>query len=389
MQRPLPREAFLQADTYAATRLPVDHATSLIPDAYTSPDFHALEQERLFARTWVPVCLGSDISGPGDYTVVEVAGRSIIVCRNGSGELRAHHNVCRHRGALLCDAGTGTLKRAIKCPYHAWAYGLDGKLIGTPNVRPDEIDRSQYGLHGLPIAEWEGTLFVDIGGNAGPFDDYIASHDDDPLYLTRFNLGDLRIARTTTRDVQANWKIVVENYRECLHCPTVHPEFVDMIPAYRSGSVQEADPRGDYGVGIKPGAAALTLSGATTVPPLPGLSEEEGLSVYGSYLFPNCMIDINGTYANLTTLLPRSEHSTIVVTDYLLPPDVIADPALATGLDALVEFMEIVIDQDTVVAERTQQGIGSRAFDRGVYPEKDAALHAFNERYRALVAGTT
>ena len=101
MQRPLPREAFLQADTYAATRLPVDHATSLIPDAYTSPDFHALEQERLFARTWVPVCLGSDIAGPGDYTVVEVAGRSIIVCRNGSGELRAHHNVCRHRGARL------------------------------------------------------------------------------------------------------------------------------------------------------------------------------------------------------------------------------------------------------------------------------------------------
>ena len=88
-----------------------------------------------------------------------------------------------------------------------------------------------------------------------------------------------------------------------------------------------------------------------------------------------------------TTLLPRSEHSTIVVTDYLLPPDVIADPALATGLDAPVEFMEIVIDQDTVVAERTQQGIGSRAFDRGVYPEKDAALHAFNERYRQLVAG--
>jgi Rieske 2Fe-2S family protein len=360
---------------------------TLPAELYRSHEVYEREIDTVFRRSWACAGRAEYVAEPGAYHATDVAGQNIVIVRDHDGTLRAFHNVCRHRGALLCDAGTGTLKRAIKCPYHAWAYGLDGKLIGTPNVRPDEIDRSQYGLHGLPSAEWEGTLFVDIGGNAGPFDDYIASHDDDPLCFTRFNLGDLRIARTTTRDVQANWKIVVENYRECLHCPTVHPELVDMIPAYRSGAVQEADPRGDYGVGIKPGASALTLAGTTTVPPLPGLSEEEGLSVFGAYLFPNCMIDINGTYANLTTLLPRSEHSTIVVTDYLLPPDVIADPAMATGIDALVDFMEIVIDQDTVVAERTQQGIGSRAFDRGVYPEKDAALHAFNERYRQLVAG--
>ena len=252
-------------------------------------------------------------------------------------------------------------------------------------MQPDEIDRSSLGLLGLPVAEWQGTLFVDLGGQAGSFDDYIASHDDEPLRMERFNLDALRIAHTSTVEVAANWKIVVENYRECLHCPTVHPELVDMIPAYRSGGVQEADARSDLGVGIKPGATALTLSGTSTVPLLPGLTDEEGLSIYGAFLFPNCMVDINGTYATLTTLLPRSESSTIVVTDYLLPPEVIADPTISTCIEALVDFMQIVINQDTVVAERAQQGISSRAFVQAVYPKKDQALHAFNERYRVLV----
>jgi len=358
--------------------------STLHADLYRSPAAFEHEIDAVFRRSWACAGRAEHVAEPGSFHATDVAGQNVLVVRDHDGVLRAFHNVCRHRGALLCDAGTGTLKRAIKCPYHAWAYGLDGELIGTPNVRPDEIDRAAYGLLGMPIAEWQGTLFVDLGGAAGPFEDYIASHDDDPAYLGRFGLGDLRIARTTTREVAANWKIVVENYRECLHCPSVHPELVDMIPAYRTGAVQEAVPRDDYGVGIKEGASALTLSGSSPVPPLPGLSEEEAQSVYGAYLFPNCMVDVNGTYANLSTLLPRSERSTIVVTDYLLPPGVIAEPSLADGIDELVRFMEIVISQDSDVAERTQRGLGSRAFARGVYPEKDAALHAFNERYRAL-----
>lgn len=357
---------------------------SLHADAYRSGAVYAREIETVFTRTWACVGRAEQVAAAGSYHATDVAGQPVLLVRDHDGELRAFHNVCRHRGALLCDAGTGTVKRAIKCPYHAWAYGLDGALVGTPHVRPDEIDRSQLGLLEMPVAEWQGTLFVDLGGEAGPFDAFMASHDDAPTALERFGMGDLRIARTTTLEIAANWKIVVENYRECLHCPTVHPELVDMVPAYRHGSVQEAEPRPDHGVGIKPGATAMTLSGMSPVPTLPGLTEEEGRSVYGAYLFPNCMVDINGTYANLTTLLPRDERTTIVVTDYLMPESVIADAGLADAIDDLVEFMEIVIAQDADVSERVQRGIASRAFDRGVYPEKDAALHRFNERYRAL-----
>ena len=158
-----------------------------------------------------------------------------------------------------------------------------------------------------------------------------------------------------------------------------------MVPTYRSGRIADGA-RSDYGVSLKEEATALTLSGTSPVPYLPGLTEEEGRSVYGAYLFPNSMVDVFGAYANVTTLYPRGADRTVIVTDYLMSPDVIADPALADGIDGLVEFMEIVILQDADVAVRAQQGIGSRAFVQGVYPEKDDPLHQFNERYRALVS---
>src|SRR4051794_4293060 len=109
--RPLPASAFTDAATYAATRLPVNAASTLIPDAYVSGEFYELEQERVFARSWVPVCVTDEVAVPGSFVVVEVAGRSLIVCRDRAGELHAHHNVCRHRGARLCNVERGHVER--------------------------------------------------------------------------------------------------------------------------------------------------------------------------------------------------------------------------------------------------------------------------------------
>ncbi|MDQ3672280.1 MAG: Rieske (2Fe-2S) protein, partial [Actinomycetota bacterium] len=133
----MPVAAFAREETYRATRLPVDQASTLIPDAYVSPEFHALELDRVFGRSWVPVCVTDEVAEPGSYVVVDVAGRSLIVCRNRAGELRAHHNVCRHRGTRLCEDGRGSVERFFQCPYHAWAYDLDGVLLGTPLFTPE------------------------------------------------------------------------------------------------------------------------------------------------------------------------------------------------------------------------------------------------------------
>ena len=151
---------------------------SLAAELYRSPAAFESEIDSVFRRSWACVGRAEHVAEPGAYWATDVAGQNIVIVRDHDGTLRAFHNVCRHRGSLLCNAGTGSLKRAIKCPYHSWAYALNGDLIGTPNVQPDEIDRSAYGLLDMPVAEWQGTLFVDLGGKAGSFDDYIASHDD-------------------------------------------------------------------------------------------------------------------------------------------------------------------------------------------------------------------
>ena len=132
----MPPELFGQESTYRATRLPVDLASTLIPDAYTSAEFHALEQERIFGTAWVPVCVTDEVREPGAFVVVEVGGRSLIVCRNRDGALRAHHNVCRHRGSRLVSE-PGRVERFFQCPYHAWAYDLDGTCLGTPLFTPE------------------------------------------------------------------------------------------------------------------------------------------------------------------------------------------------------------------------------------------------------------
>jgi Rieske 2Fe-2S family protein len=245
-------------------------------------------------------------------------------------------------------------------------------------VRRDEINREEFGLVPIRVEEWQGCLFVNLSGDAPSLEAWLDEQADEPRSFERWNLGDLHVAHTSAYEVAANWKILVENYHECLHCPTIHPEFVALIPAYRSGSVVE-EGRDDYGVSLTAGAHAMTASGTTALPALPGLSREEALSVYGAYVFPNATVDIEGTFATLKTIIPRAEDRTTLIHEYLFAPETIAEE----GFDPsdVIEFNELVISQDVAICERVQRGVISRAFSHGVYAEKDAGLYAFDRRY--------
>tara|TARA_B100000945_G_scaffold118833_1_gene94480 strand:- start:2104 stop:2553 length:450 start_codon:yes stop_codon:yes gene_type:complete len=132
----LPTESFTQPETYHKIRLPVDQASTLIPDAYTSDDFFAIEKEKIFAKSWVAVGCLQQVSKKGDILVTEVAGRSIIVIRSNEDKLRAFYNVCRNRGSKLLKESCNI--KSIRCPYHAWVYGLDGKCLGTPMFQKEK-----------------------------------------------------------------------------------------------------------------------------------------------------------------------------------------------------------------------------------------------------------
>jgi Rieske 2Fe-2S family protein len=348
---------------------------------YHAPEVWELEREKVFFREWIYAGRADEAPEPGDFMTVDVAGESVLVVRGKDGELRGFYNVCRHRGSRLCDPETrGHAKGAIKCPYHAWTYAYDGRLVGTPMVGKDEIDRGSMSLWGVSVDVWQGFVFVHLGEPAESVRESFVHQADKPLYYEAWRMDELVTVHRTMSEVRANWKIIVENYNECLHCPAVHPELVAVAPTFRKGLVFE-EGRDDYGVSIEGGGVGYTASGTTTIPVMPGLTEQQASSMYGASVFPNMFIDLTGTVVIATRLVPRGPEHTSVFTDYLFRPEVAAEPDFDPG--DVVEFSELVAHQDYVVCERVQAGVRSRAFDHGVYAEKDALPYAFNQTYLA------
>ncbi|MGZ5294214.1 MAG: aromatic ring-hydroxylating oxygenase subunit alpha [Actinomycetota bacterium] len=344
---------------------------------YYAPGVFAFEEDAVFARSWMCVGRAEQLAEPGDYLTADVAGESPIVMRGADGVLRAFANACRHRGTMLLE-GFGSVRSVIKCPYHAWTYALDGRLAGSPNVGVDDgIDRDLVSLWPIRLEEWEGFVFLNLDGRAPPLGQVVATQPDSPTELARYAVGDLRVGARREYDVQANWKIVVENYHECLHCPTVHPELVKIVPLYRSGEVEEEGQL--LGNSMGRGLTSFTATGLSTLPTLPGLDEVDEHTFYGVYLFPNLILNYHSETVNAVTIVPVASDRTRVVSEFLFRPETIA----ADGFDPseVVDFRDLVALQDWRVCELAQRGVSSRFYTAGMYPRQERWIAAFNRRY--------
>jgi Rieske 2Fe-2S family protein len=346
-------------------------------------DYHAAEvfereREQVFSRDWYCIGRSSSLDGPGAYASVEVAGEPLIWIRDEAGTARAFANTCRHRGTRLLD-GEGRLNRAIKCPYHAWVYGFDGRLLGSPNVRPEDgIDPARMGLWEVRLEEWDGFSFVNLDGQAPTLEVELSQQPDSPMQLARYRVGELAVGARRTYDVAANWKIVVENYHECLHCPTVHPELVKIVPLYRTGEVEEEGQVLGNSMG---GLTSFTATGTSSLPALPGLDDVDVHTFYGVYVFPNLILNYHSETVNAVTIHPLGPDRSTVVSEFLFAPETVA----VDGFDPteVVEFRDLVARQDWSVCERAQQGVRSRYFTNGWYPRQERWIASFNERYLA------
>ncbi len=348
---------------------------------YHSPEIYELDKERVFFRNWFCIGREEQIANAGDFLTEEIAGESVIATRTREGELRAFYNVCSHRGTKICERPSGHVSRQFVCPYHAWSYGLDGRLLRAPNVRDEaSIEREKLGLKSVAIESWEGMLFVNLAAEPRPLLDQLAIEPGAPLSWERYRVGELRVAHRIVYEVRANWKIIHDNFNECLHCPSVHPGLAKIVPIYRTGQVIDAE-RTDGGVSLGEGMNAFTASGTTALPELPGLSEVDRNSYYGYSILPNVLMNLLATGVMSYTLYPRAADHTSVVSEYLYRPEVIA----AEGFDCsdMVKFLDQVSIEDWAVCEKVQQGIQSRGYERGIYPQEDSILRDFAERYLA------
>ncbi len=355
--------------------LPNDTRTLTTAD-YLSDEVYAVERERIFHGGWM-FAARADRIRRGNRTVVDLAGESVLLTCDLDGEFHALANVCRHRGARLCDQHNDSGQGSLMCPYHAWTYALDGQLIATPHLDDTEVDRASLPLWRHHVRNWQGFLFVSTAKQPPAFDDWMALHCADLLALERFHMADLRVAHTSTAEVAANWKIIVENYQECLHCTRVHPELVAQIPIYRTGWVVDHT-RDDGGVTIV-GDYSTGYGQGAGMPPLPGISEVDRHSYFGASSFPNLFVDISGNCAVVTSLFPNGPSSTTLVMEFMFAPEVIDGPGFDPG--PIIEFNELVAAQDNLVCERVQQGVSSSAFTTGVLTPKDALVIAFNKQY--------
>jgi Rieske 2Fe-2S family protein len=348
---------------------------------YTSPEVWEEEREKIWFGDWVCIGRTEEVPAPGDYLVRDLAGESIFVTRNQDGVLRGFYNVCAHRGTKFLDDDTkGHVRKAFRCPYHAWTYDLDGRLIGTPNVKEDELfDRSSYPLYPIAVDQYAGFLFVNLGKEPRPLMTALTDGAESITAFERYRMEELRIGVRIVYEVEANWKIVVENYNECLHCPSVHPELVQVVPLFRFGEVWDEETRDD-GNRMVEGATSFTATGRSELPRLPDLAPEDYEMYYGTYEFPNLMLNLHPDCAMYYIGFPRGPLHTTVVSEYLFRPEVIDSDDFKP--EPVVDFWDLISRQDWEVCARAQTGVGSRAYTTGVYPRQDRFLYWFNEEYR-------
>jgi Rieske 2Fe-2S family protein len=231
------------------------------------------------------------------------------------------------------------------------------------------------------VSTYAGFVFVNLSRDEPrPLIDQMGEGAESLLMFERFKLAELRVGVRIVYEVAANWKIVVENYNECLHCPQVHPELVQVVPLFRFGEVWDEETRDD-GNWMREGATSFTVTGESELPKFPDLQPEDYRMYYGAYQFPNLMLNLHPDTVMYYLGFPTGPNHTTVVSEYLFRPETIADPSVFKP-EPVVELWDLISKQDWSVCERAHTGVGSRAFTTGIYPRQDRFLYDFNERYR-------
>jgi glycine betaine catabolism A len=350
---------------------PFGRSRMLPREAYLDDAVLAWESEHFFRRRWVCVARGEDVSAAGDQRAVRLGRDSVVLVRSRDGVLRGFANACRHRGHELLPCGGSTSARAITCPYHAWSYGLEGGLIAAPNMKevPD-FDPSGYGLFELATAEWHGYVFVNASGDAGPLADQVGSVG---RVLEPYGLGSLVTKARHEYVVASNWKVIADNYNECYHCSSIHPELCAVSPP-TSGQDLEGDGAWVGGwMDLTEGGETMSLDGTSRGEPIAGLDPREASTVAYLDVFPNLLISPHPDYVMTHRLTPLTPGTTHVECSWAFPRSAVDrdgfDPSYA------VDFWDITNKQDFDACESVQRGVAAPEWVPGPIAPMEGAVY--------------
>ena len=329
---------------------------------YTDPAVLQLERDRIFRRSWQYVGHAGDVPEPGSFAAAWVGDVPVVLVRDKEDELRAFLNVCRHRGSLVCE-GSGR-RETLQCPYHAWTYGLDGRLITAPRGnREGGIDRDELGLVQLRVESWGRLLFVNPDVDAEPLEEYL---DGIPERIADagIDLDALRFLQRSESELECNWKISAENFLECYHCPTAHPGFSEVMDVNPDAYLLET------------GAARMTQHGAPRLEPR-GTYDPTGEVERGQFhlLFPGTVINVMPGRPNFSIgpIVPRGTERTYRFLDYF-----VAEDADETWIEESLAFDAQVGAEDRALVERVQAGMRAGIIESGrLLPESEKLIAHF------------
>jgi choline monooxygenase len=357
-----------RAEIQAATQ-PLNRARSMPAGFYTDPAIFKAERERVFLKHWFFLCRAEELPNPGDYRAFDSPGGPIVLIRGSDGQLRCFANYCRHRGSILLE-GAGNVGGRITCPYHAWSYLNDGRLYGCPDMKDAEgFDKVENGLVALDLDQWEGFVFARFTRDGPSLLDHLG---DFPVRMASHKLGTMRCTWRVTLDVQANWKLILENAVETYHTGIVHR---DTVGAQQSRSPET---RGNWiTIQVISGRSIATLgTDQPPFPPIDGLDDDAKMGTYFTVVFPTVQFAVAQDCLWWLNTIPVAENRTILEVGGCFPEDRLSLPDFQARAEPYYDRWERVAKEDVGILEKQQRALGSALYRPGPLSWRDDMVQA-------------
>jgi choline monooxygenase len=367
---------------FARTRRPRATAHQMPGQVYTSPEVAVVEKERIFMDTWLCVGRTEELPQPGDYMTGQIMDEPYIVSRDKEGRLHALLNMCRHRGVPVAQGKGNT--RGFSCPYHAWYYDLQGKLLASPQMGKSEVDLSDCRLKSMRLEQWRGWIFISFNPSAEPFADFIAPFEKE---LWWFKSEDTRLAEKVVLEIDCNWKLLVENLIDIYHVPVLHKaSFGGFLKTDRDKIEFKLLERGGWV--YEQEARPHSKGGNQLFPTLPWL---EGMGIGTSLkagIFPNLNLSLRYDSLRMWQVWPVSQGKCEVHLYSLFAPKAFDAPDFQANYDEYKSFLlSAIIDEDGPMVVQLQKAMASSLYDPGPLSHMEGAVHHLMNHYLDVLTG--